>query len=440
MGTNGAPRTKAPASKPSRVLRAPKDLPDDNPGSVAPYEVGQFVHDNLEMYYEVHGSGPRVLVFLHGILMDANMNRRLASDLAAKGNRVILLDLPGHGLSARPQRASFHRMDTYADHVVALLDHLGIDEAVVGGVSLGGNVSLLVAAQAPERVRGLVIEMPVLEWALPAAAITFVPMLLATHFARPVVGGMAKLFRSLPRSGNGPLDSIMNMLSAEPRETAAVLHGILAGPIAPTVDQRAAMEVPALVIGHKVDHVHPFHDAQQLARRLPQGQLIQASSVLELRVHPERLTEEINLGPLERRDTQGREATPGPGPQRPPVRPGTDRVGAAAAGNRLGRPGPRAHLVPAGPTAPRRGGLGQSSKPGRRDRLRSDSLRFSARRRSLAPLDGRVGRRALSMWSAATSRSRRRSTASCRFRSCDRSSSTTTLTSGPSFSRSRDRW
>ena len=294
MGTIGAPQPKAPGSKPSRVLRAPKDLPDDNPGSAAPYEVGQFVHDNLEMYYEVHGSGPRVLVFLHGILMDANMNRRLATDLAAKGNRVILLDLPGHGLSARPQRASFHRMDTYADHVVALLDHLDIDEAVVGGVSLGGNVSLLVAAQAPERVRGLVIEMPVLEWALPAAAITFVPMLLATHFARPVVGGLAKVFRSLPRSGNGPLDSIMNMLSAEPRETAAVLHGILAGPIAPTVDQRAAMEIPALVIGHKVDHVHPFHDAQQLARRLPQGQLIQASSVLELRVHPERLTEEIN--------------------------------------------------------------------------------------------------------------------------------------------------
>ena len=84
------------------------------------------------------------------------------------------------------------------------------------------------------------------------------------------------------------------MLSAEPRETAAVLHGILAGPIAPPVDQRVAMDIPALVIGHKVDHVHPFHDAQQLARRLPQGQLIQASSMLELRVHPERLTGEIN--------------------------------------------------------------------------------------------------------------------------------------------------
>ena len=141
---------------------------------------------------------------------------------------------------------------------------------------------------------GLVVEMPVLEWALPAAAITFVPMLLATHFARPVLDRVAKVFRALPRTGNGPFDSVMNMLAAEPRETAAVLHGILAGPIAPTVDQRAAMEIPALVIGHKVDHLHPFHDAQQLARRLPQGQLIQASSVLELRVRPEWLTEEIN--------------------------------------------------------------------------------------------------------------------------------------------------
>ena len=70
----------------------------------------------------------------------------------------------------------------------------GSTEAVVGGVSLGGNVSLLVAAQAPERVQGLVIEMPVLEWALPAAAITFIPMLLAVHFARP--GGPTRSRRS----------------------------------------------------------------------------------------------------------------------------------------------------------------------------------------------------------------------------------------------------
>jgi pimeloyl-ACP methyl ester carboxylesterase len=226
---------------------------------------------------------------MHGILMDSNMNRRLANDLAALGYRVVLLDLPGHGLSEKPQRASFHRMDTYAEHVVDLLDHLGVDKAAIGGVSLGGNVSLLVAAIAPERVQALVIEMPVLEWAVPAAAITFIPMLLAVHFARPLVRRTASLFRRLPRTGNGPVDSVMNTLSNDPTETAAVLHGILAGPIAPTVSQRAAMDVPAMVIGHQVDRIHPFHDAEQLARRLPQGQLVQANSVLELRVRPERL-------------------------------------------------------------------------------------------------------------------------------------------------------
>ncbi len=252
-----------------------------------------FDSQGVQLYYEIHGHGPRVLVFMHGILMDSNMNRRLANDLALRGNRVVLLDLPGHGLSEKPKRASFHRMDTYAEHVVALLDHLGVDRAVIGGVSLGGNVSLLVAALAPERVQGLVVEMPVLEWAVPAAALTFVPMLLSVHLARPLVRRAAQLLRRLPRTGYGPVDSIMNSLSNDPVEIAAVLHGILAGPIAPTVDQRAAMEMPALVVGHEVDRLHPFHDAEQLARRLPGGRLVQANSVLELRMRPDRLTDEI---------------------------------------------------------------------------------------------------------------------------------------------------
>ncbi len=258
-----------------------------------PYEVGSFVSSGVRLSYEIHGHGPRAFVFMHGILLDASLNRRLASDLAVRGNRVILLDLPGHGLSEKPRRASFHRMDLYADHVVALLDHLDIESAVVGGVSLGGNVSLLVAAQVPERVTGLVIEMPVLEWALPAAAATFIPMLLAVHFARPLVRRSAGVFRRLPRTGFGPLDSLIGALSNDPEETAAVLHGILAGPIAPTVDQRAGMNAPALVIGHRVDRIHPFHDAEQLARRLPDARLLEAHSLLELRVHPERLTNEI---------------------------------------------------------------------------------------------------------------------------------------------------
>ena len=57
-------------------------------------------------------------------------------------------------------------MPAFAGQVVGLLDHLGVDEAVVAGTSLGANVTLEVAAAAPERVRGMVVEMPVLDNAL----------------------------------------------------------------------------------------------------------------------------------------------------------------------------------------------------------------------------------------------------------------------------------
>ncbi len=263
------------------------------PSGAAPFEVGEFESDGLRLYYEIHGHGPNVLVYIHGILLDANLNRRLAVDLAAKGNRVILLDLPGHGLSDKPRRASFHRMDTYARHVVALLDHLGIDKAVIGGVSLGASVALMAAAQSPQRVQGLIIEMPVLEWAVPSAALTFVPLLLAVHYARPVVRAFAGVMRRLPRTGIGALDSVMNSLSNDPLETAAVLHGVIAGPITPTVDERTAMMMPTLVIGHGADRIHPFHDADRLALRMPNARLVRASSLFELRVRPGRLTNEI---------------------------------------------------------------------------------------------------------------------------------------------------
>ena len=257
------------------------------------FEVGSFEVEGLRLHYERHGSGPRVLVFLHGLLLDSQMNRRLAADLAAEGNQVLLLDLPGHGQSDKPRHASAHRMDSYARYVVALLDELGIERAVVGGVSLGANVSLQVAVQAPTRVQGLLIEMPVLKWAVPGAAMVFLPLLLGVHYAAPLARAMARLARRLPRTNIAPLDSVIAMLTAEPEEAAAVLHGMLVGPVTPTYEDRHAITVPTLVIGHKVDFIHPFTDADRLARALPRAELFEAHSIVELRVMPDRLTARI---------------------------------------------------------------------------------------------------------------------------------------------------
>ena len=244
--------------------------------------------------YEVYGSGDRVLVWLHGLLLDANLSRSLARTLAAKGNRVVLLDLLGHGRSDKPRHAGAHRMDLYAKQVLALLDELGVDQAVLGGVSLGTNVSLFTAVEAPERVRGLILEMPVLEWAVPAAALVFLPLLLGVHYARSALRLVSWVASRLPLPNFGALDSFVNAAMSDPDETAAVLHGILVGPIAPTVEQRRSITAPALVLGHGIDLIHSFTDAENLAKQLPEARLIRTRTFAELWVRPARLTAEIS--------------------------------------------------------------------------------------------------------------------------------------------------
>jgi pimeloyl-ACP methyl ester carboxylesterase len=251
-------------------------------------------YGQYRLAYEVYGSGDRVLVWLHGLLLDANLSRGLARRLAARGNRVVLLDLLGHGRSDKPRHAGAHRMDLYAEQVLRLLDELDVDQVVLGGVSLGTNVSLLATVQAPGKVRGLVLEMPVLEWAAPAAALVFAPLLLEVHYARAPLRLVSRVASRLPPSGLGPLDSFVSAVASDPDEIAAVLHGVLLGPIAPTIDQRRAITAPALVLGHGIDLIHSFSDAKRLARQLPEARLIRTRTFAELWLRPARLTGEIS--------------------------------------------------------------------------------------------------------------------------------------------------
>lgn len=243
--------------------------------------------------YEVFGDGDQVVVYLHGLLMDSGMNRPLARALAARGQRVVLIDVLGHGRSDKPLHASAYRMDAYARMVLAVLDHLGIERAIVGGISLGANISLELAVHDPERVQALLLEMPVLEWAVPAAAMIFTPLLLTMHYAAGPAGFVADLVGRLPDTGNDALDSALRAGANRPEVVKAVLHGILTGPVAPTVEQRAAIEVPTLVLAHTRDVIHPFSDAENLAELLPDARLLPTRSLLELRVRPERLMAEI---------------------------------------------------------------------------------------------------------------------------------------------------
>jgi pimeloyl-ACP methyl ester carboxylesterase len=236
----------------------------------------------------------RPLIIVHGVLLSQEMNRPLAKDLAARGNRVITVDLLGHGQSDRPRDMWRYSMGIFARQVIGLMDHLEIEQAVVMGTSLGANTALEIASVAPERLRGMVIEMPVLDNALLWSALFFTPQLVALTFGEPIMKVVARGARAVPRwllphYGNVMLD----LIRQEPGPSGALLQGLFFGRIAPHRDERRTFEAPALVLGHHRDPVHPFSDAGMLAKELPNGRLLEADSLMELRMHPERLTGEI---------------------------------------------------------------------------------------------------------------------------------------------------
>src|SRR4051794_39773893 len=125
--------------------------------------MGDFLYDGYRITWDEYGQGDRVLVLIHGLLMNRRMFERLAPEMAARGNRVICVDLLGHGRSDRPEDLQCYSMRLFARQIEALLDYLELQQAVVGGTSLGANVTLELGALAPERLRGMFIEMPVLD-------------------------------------------------------------------------------------------------------------------------------------------------------------------------------------------------------------------------------------------------------------------------------------
>ena len=73
-----------------------------------------------------------------------------------KERRVIRMDLPGFGLTG-PAPDGDYRMERYADFIVALMDQLGVRQAVLAGNSLGGGIAWRTAVQHPDRVSLLVL-------------------------------------------------------------------------------------------------------------------------------------------------------------------------------------------------------------------------------------------------------------------------------------------
>ena len=111
--------------------------------------------DGVQIYYEVHGSGPPLLL-THGYSSTAQMWQGQIEALS-EHHKLVLWDMRGHGRSDYPGDASVYSEALTVADIAALLDEVGTTSAIVGGLSLGGYMSLAFYRAHPERVRALLI-------------------------------------------------------------------------------------------------------------------------------------------------------------------------------------------------------------------------------------------------------------------------------------------
>lgn len=109
----------------------------------------------VKIHYEVHGSGPTVLLS-HGYSATSQMWRGQIEALS-RAHQLVTWDMRGHGASDYPADQAAYSQDKTVEDMAAILDAVGAKSAVVGGLSLGGYMSLAFTVKHPERVQALLL-------------------------------------------------------------------------------------------------------------------------------------------------------------------------------------------------------------------------------------------------------------------------------------------
>ena len=217
-------------------------------------------------------------VFQHGLGGDISQPAGIFPPLS--GVRLLSLDCRGHGGTYPLGSAQKLSFSSFADDVAALMDHVGLQRAVVGGISMGAGVALNLASRYPQRVAGVVLSRPAwLDSPMPGNLKVYplIARLLRGHGAelgRELFEGTQE-YAELERAAPGVGRSLASSQFGRPRarEYAPVLES-LAGD-APGGDRARWREVrtPALVLASWQDPIHPHSYAEILARELPSAQL-----------------------------------------------------------------------------------------------------------------------------------------------------------------------
>jgi pimeloyl-ACP methyl ester carboxylesterase len=216
--------------------------------------------DGVELAWREVGDG-RPVVLLHGLMGSGTLmaSHGPARAIAARGYRVILPDLRGHGDSGRPHDPARYPPDVLADDGLALVDHLGLDDYHLAGYSLGGKVVLRLLARGARPARAVVGGQGL--DALDAES-------GRTGGYRSVLAAMANGDAFEPGSAEEALAGWVTQTGADPRAIGYLLGSFVATPR----DALRRVPTPTLVVAG--DRDSRGASADELAALLPNGQLL----------------------------------------------------------------------------------------------------------------------------------------------------------------------
>lgn len=231
--------------------------------------------NGVELYYELHGEGDDVLVLNNGIIASTATWAAFQVPALAPRYRVLLYDMRGQGRSQkwRPGDPEY-TWEAHADDLAALLDALGIERAHIGGISYGGELTLVFALRHPQRCRKLIVA---------DAVSTVGPQLraIADSWARVAALGDHDLFYRVTWYWNfsetffaDHYDFLLSRLdAARALDLPSVEQLCRCFLTLDITDQLSAIPHPTCVIVGEKDILKPPHYSETIAARIPGAEL-----------------------------------------------------------------------------------------------------------------------------------------------------------------------
>ena len=258
---------------------------------------GRFVSSgDVQLFIQELGptDGP-VILFIHGTAAWSGLWRETMTPLAAAGYRCIAIDIPPFGFSERPATPSYDNADQ-ARRIVALMDALGIEHAILLGHSFGGGATMETALTVPERIDALVLaDVGGLNLNLQPAPAAQKPSAIEMFLGTPIVRNPV-----LATTATNPLftKTLISAMVLDPADATAekiqilqeplVLQGAtntlgdwlktVLGPQEISLTSNPAnyrkLTMPALIIWGDHDTVIPLREGEYLQSILPDADLV----------------------------------------------------------------------------------------------------------------------------------------------------------------------